>query len=124
VNNESVTDDSPVDAATIVKMITTSAAAVGEDAPTDIQWIITTRAEVAKLLDFGIPADQGDQTQVLVAARGEFKDSLARVPPGADAPSGTVLGLVIDPKTWQVMDYGLGTDMPDLRSARTTIFRP
>jgi hypothetical protein len=50
----------------------------------------------------------------LIAIRGHFTFANAPVPPGAKAPSGSVLTLVLDAATGEGLDFGVSNRYPDL----------
>jgi len=87
--------------------------------PTGVSWVYATRAEVAKTLDFGIPADEAQHAEVLVIAHGDFKAELAHGPAGSKPPTGKVIELVYDTTTWQSTEFGLVDEAPDLTTLGT-----
>lgn len=64
------------------------------------------------LSDSNIELDK--QTVYLVVAKGQFSGRLAKHPPGAQLPTGTVLSLVIDTQTRQITDWGISDTEPNL----------
>jgi hypothetical protein len=58
--------------------------------------------------------DDGDVD--LIVMTGHFGADGAKHPPGEETPTGTVLSLVIDARSGEVTDYGLGSREPDLSS--------
>ena len=88
------------------------ATAAGDPKPTDIAHSTGTRAQ-ANLLAAGETVP-GDQPSLLIVEHGRFIASNAPTPPGAPAPTGTVLTLVVDQATGQVTDTGIQGSTPDL----------
>ena len=80
--------------------------------------VVTTRA---KALTSATPGDfipNDEKTVVyLVTVKGHFVASAVSVPPGAHAPTGTYMSLVINPKTFAGLDFGLGTKPPPVGPA-------
>jgi hypothetical protein len=91
------------------------AAANGEPHPDAVTVIATThKAAVSTAMPGDGVDDEGDVD--LIVMTGHFGADGAKHPPGAQTPTGTVLSLVIDPRTGEIWDYGLGTRRPDLSS--------
>jgi hypothetical protein len=65
-----------------------------------------------------MPGDdvEGGEDVDLIVMTGHFGATGAKHPPGADTPAGTVLSLVIDARSGETWDYGLGSHRPDLSS--------
>lgn len=53
----------------------------------------------------------------LVTVKGHFVARAASVPPGADAPTGTYMSMVINAKTLAGLDFGLGPKPPPVAPA-------
>jgi hypothetical protein len=75
--------------------------------------VLTTRAKALT------PATPGDYVPgsarvkvFLITMRGHFTARDATGPPGAKAPTGRYLSLVIDAKTFQGLDFGIGPKPP------------
>src|SRR5580692_3934270 len=51
---------------------------------------------------------------VIEATGGPFTDTNASVPPGAAPPQGNALTLTVDAQTYQVTDFGITPNVPDL----------
>ena len=85
----------------------------GDRHPTLIQHVAGRREEANKI-DSGdvVP---GNTWCYLVAVRGRFVLTDVSTPPGAKAPTGTVLTLIINAKTGAGLDLGLSDHYPDLR---------
>jgi hypothetical protein len=96
----------------IIQIAMAAAKRAGESEPTLIQHSDGTR-ERSNLIDSGdvVP---GQRWSYLIAERGRFVFKDAPTPPGAPAPSGSVLTLVVDVATRQVTDSGLSNRYPEL----------
>jgi hypothetical protein len=96
----------------IIQVAMAAANGAGDPDPTLIQHSEGTR-EKANLIDSGdiVP---GQRWSYLIAERGHFVFNDAPTPPGAPAPRGSVLTLVVDAATHQVTDTGLSNRYPDL----------
>ncbi len=112
---------SPVPASAVpqLTMIASRAAkADGDPAPSQVTAVLTTHA---KALTSATPGDfvpgSGGVRVFLVTMRGHFVAYDASVPPGAAAPAGRYLSLVVDAKTFQVLDLGLGPKPPPVPPA-------
>jgi hypothetical protein len=86
-----------------------------------VRWasaVVTTRA---KALTSATPGDfvpDDEKTVVyLVTVKGHFVARAASVPPGAHAPTGTYMSMVIDAKTFAGLDFGLGPTPPPVAPA-------
>ena len=84
----------------------------GDPRPTLVQYTKGTRAQ-DNLVASGdiIP---GDQACYLIAVRGHFVANDAETPPGARAPTGSVLTLVVNATTGRLLDFGIGNRYPRL----------
>jgi hypothetical protein len=89
-----------------------AAAANGDPGPSLVQHAAGTRFE-AVLVSSGDLVFEWNWS-VLIAVRGHFTATGASIPPGGRVPTGTVLTLVIDPRTGQATDFGLGDRYPRL----------
>lgn len=96
----------------ILSIAKTAAARAGDPKPTLIQHSEGTRHR-ANLIDSGdiVP---GQQWSYLIAERGRFIFIDAPRPPGARAPAGSVLTLVVDASTGKITDTGLSNRYPKL----------
>ena len=99
--------------AAIRQIVLRAAAEMGDDAPADAVLVPTTR-RLAELVD--VDTAEPDTPVYFVLAHGRFTASDASVPPGGNAPTGTILTLTIDPATNQSLDTGLVAAMPDLNA--------
>ena len=90
----------------------------GDFAPSWITAVLTTHA---KALTSATPGDfvpGADGVRVfLITMRGHFAANAAPGPPGAAAPTGRYLSLVVDAKTFQVLDSGLSPKPPPVSPA-------
>lgn len=95
-----------------------AAKANGDSAPSSTTAVLTTHA---KALTSATPGDlipAADGTLVfLVTMRGHFVANAAPVPPGAAAPTGRYLSIVVHARTFQVLDDGLSPKPPRISSA-------
>lgn len=89
------------------------AKADGDPAPSQVTAVLTTRA---KALTSATPGDlvpgSGGLRVFLVTMQGHFVAGDVSVPPGAAAPAGRYLALVVDASTFQVLDFGLSPNPP------------
>ncbi len=98
------------------------ATSAGDSSPTDIQYVVTTLSN-AESLAYGDSTTRGPGVDpsapvALIAARGTFTGSSMRVPPGAAAPTGSVLTLIVD-ASGICTDQGLSGAYPDLSALGT-----
>jgi hypothetical protein len=96
----------------IVRIALLAARQAGDPAPLLVQHSEGTRRQ-ANLVDSG-EIVTGDRWSYLIAARGRFVADNAPRPPGAPAPRGSVLTLVVDAATGRVTDSGISNRYPDL----------
>jgi hypothetical protein len=110
---------SPVPARAILRLTVIAgraAQASGDPAPAWMTAVLTTHA---KALTSATPGDfvPGGRIRVfLVTMQGHFVAN-APGPSGAAAPTGRYLSLVVDAKTFQVLDYGLSRAPPPVSPA-------
>jgi hypothetical protein len=90
----------------------------GDPSPAWIVAVLTTRA---KALTSATPGDyvpgSAHVTVFLITMRGHFIAREATGPPGAKVPAGRYLSLVIDAKTFQGLDFGIGPKPPPVPPA-------
>jgi hypothetical protein len=90
----------------------------GDPNPAWITAVLTTRA---KALTSATPGDyvpgSAHVKVFLITMRGHFTARNASRPPGAKAPTGRYLSLVIDAKTFQGLDFGIGPKPPPVLPA-------
>lgn len=86
-----------------------------------VAWATAVVTTHAKALTSATPGDTtpGPRTIVyLVTIKGRFVCGLCSVPSGGHAPTGTYLSLVIDAKTFEGTDFGIGPKPPPVPPAR------
>lgn len=90
----------------------------GDPAPAWITAVLTTRA---KALTSATPGDSVPGSALvkvfLITMRGHFTARNATGPPGAKAPIGRYLSLVIDAKTFRGLDFGISPKPPPVPPA-------
>ena len=95
-----------------------AASANGDPAPMWMTAVLTTHA---KALTSATPGDfvpgAGDVPVFLVTMRREFVACAASRPSGAAAPDGRYLSIVVDARTFQVLDSGLSPSAPPVPPA-------
>lgn len=85
------------------------AALCGEEHPTDIRFVETTRQKAAKMLH-GATVD-GDNACYAVVLQGSFVDTMAYTPYGAQPPRGTTMTFIVRSSDGAMTDFGLN-DLP------------
>jgi hypothetical protein len=90
-----------------------AAAQTGDRSPWLIQHVETTRFEAVRISSGGDLVFAWNWSY-LIAERGRFTAGGASIPPGAHAPSGSVLTIVVDARTGQHSDFGLSNRYPRL----------
>jgi hypothetical protein len=111
----------PVPASAIGRLtaIAHRAAAInGDPSPAWITAVMITRA---KALSSATPGDyvpgSAHVKVFLITMRGRFTATEATGPPGAKAPTGRYLWLVMDARTFQGLDFGIGPQPPPVPPA-------
>lgn len=111
----------PIPASAIGRLTTIAHRAArinGDSGPAWITAVMTTRA---KALTSATPGDyvpgSAHVKVFLITMRGHFTARGASVPPGANAPTGQYLSLVIDARTFQGLDFGIGPKPPPVPPA-------
>jgi hypothetical protein len=88
----------------------------GGATPTSVSAVTTTHA---KALDSATPGDNvKSESRIavyLVTMKGSFTGYGAKVPPGVAMPTGKYLSIVIDSRTFSVLDWGLSPRAPAVR---------
>jgi hypothetical protein len=80
--------------------------------------VVTTRAKALTSATPGDLVPNEEKTIVyLVTVKGHFVARAASVPPGAHAPTGTYMSMVINAKTFAGLDFGLGPKPPPVAPA-------
>jgi hypothetical protein len=83
----------------------------GDDAPTGVQYVETTRARAVALAG---ASPRGASRVYVLQLRGHFNGAYASVPAGHRAPAGNTLTIVVDAATGVVTDAGLTNAPVDL----------
>src|SRR5215475_12992676 len=94
------------------------ATANGDARPLSISAVTTTHA---RALTSATPGDaepaSGGLVVYLITMHGHFTGNMAAVPPGAKAPTGAYLSIVINARTFKIMDWGLSPGAPRVSPA-------
>jgi hypothetical protein len=111
----------PVPAAAIPRLTAIAHHAAASNGDPDRGWVtavLTTRAEALTSAAPGdyVPGSAG-VAAFLITMRGHFTATAVSVPPGAKAPTGRYLSLVIDAQTFQGLDFGIGPKPPPVPPA-------
>ena len=105
----------PVPASAIPRLAATADAGA---APSQMTAVLTTHV---KALTSATPGDfipgTGGVPVFLVTVQGHFTATEASRPPGAAAPAGRYLSIVVDARTFQVLDSGLSPSPPPVPPA-------
>jgi hypothetical protein len=81
--------------------------------------VVTTRAKALTSATPGDLVPSDEKTIVyLVTVKGHFVARAASVPPGAHAPTGSYMSMVINAKTFAGLDFGLSPKPPPVAPAR------
>lgn len=89
------------------------AAANGDSSPASVRAVATDRMSALSVADPGdVVADVNPPSYLIVMA-GTFT-ALAKVPPGAAAPTGPVLWVVVSASDYTVEDFGLSSAVPNI----------
>jgi hypothetical protein len=111
----------PVPARAIRRLTAIADRTVTIDGGHPVAWataVVTTRA---KALTSATPGDfipnDGKTVVYLVTIKGHFVCDLCTGPRGSRVPAGTYLSLVVDAKTFDGTDFGLGPKPPPVASA-------
>jgi hypothetical protein len=90
-------------------------AATANSDPTP-EWITAVRTTHAKALTVATPGDlvpgSGKDPVFLITMRGHFTANDVSRPAGAKAPTGQYLSLILDARTFEELDFGLGPQPP------------
>lgn len=94
-----------------------AAHAGGDDNPSALHWVRTTRAAANRELA-GAVADDSDSSRdvFVIQQHGHFTARYASVPDGSALPTGSVMTLVVDSTSGNLTDYGLSSNDKDLSS--------
>ena len=85
-----------------------------------VAWATAVDTTHAKALTSATPGDTtpgGKAVVYLVTIKGHFVCGLCSVPPGAQAPTGTYMSLVINAKTFEATDSGISPKPPPVLPA-------
>jgi hypothetical protein len=111
----------PVPASAIPRLTATAARAVKVNGGGTPAWITAVATTHEKALTSATPGDTvpgSEQTIVyLLTMKGHFTAGNTTDPPGALAPTGAYLSIVIDAQTFQGMDFGLSPNPPPVAPA-------
>jgi len=101
-------------ATNLASIATTMAAGAGESLPSDVQSFETTHGPAVRQATGGDTVQPAGEDVSLIRMHGQFTADGAPRPPGAPAPTGTVMTVVVDATTGKVTDSSLGDTQPDL----------
>lgn len=90
------------------------AASFQDNNPTNIEWTTSTRSVANKYAAADIVPGNPDVGVTVIEAKGEFVGLLAKRPPGAPAPTGHYLLVIVDNSNNQLVDVGLLDNHLDL----------
>jgi hypothetical protein len=115
------TPGSPVPASAIHRLAVTAELAIERNEGHGVAWASAVVATHEKAPTSATPGDTvpiGEKTIVyLVTIKGHFTAVAFTGPPGARAPTGTYLSMVIDAKAFQGLDFGLSPKPPPVAPA-------
>lgn len=116
-----VAPGAPVPASAIGRLIAIAHRAASINGDSDPAWTTAVMTTQAKALTSATPGDYVPGSAYvkvfLVTMRGHFTAREVSVPPGAKAPTGRYLSLVIDARTFQGLDFGIGPKPPPVPPA-------
>jgi len=110
----------PVPASAVHRLTAIADHAVTVNGGQPVTWATAVVTTHAKALTSATPGDMtpgGKAIVYLVTIKGHFVCGLCSVPPGAHAPTGAYLSLVIDAKTFEGTDSGIGPKSPPVPAA-------
>jgi hypothetical protein len=111
----------PVPASAVHRLTAIADRAVRLNSGHGVAWASAVVTTQAKALTSATPGDfvpNDEKTVVyLVTIKGHFVARAASVPPGAHAPTGTYMSMVINAKTFVGTDFGLGPKPPPVAPA-------
>jgi hypothetical protein len=94
--------------ARITEISRTLAADNGDRAPTSVTAVVTSGAKAMRSATPGSNERSFDRVGVyLITMAGKFKGYGFRIPPGAATPTGTVLSIIVNERTFRIMAMGL-----------------
>ena len=92
--------------------------------PTSAYWLLADPATIAPVVGLSPDQSSGPGQEYLVVLHGSFTARGAKIPTGTAVPTGSVLTFTLDPKSHQVLDWGVGHQVVDIPGLRPFIFRP
>jgi len=110
----------PVPLSAVQRLTTLTDGAVKGNGDHPVQWataVVTTRAKALTAATPGDVEPGGATVVYLVTVRGRFVCGSCSRPPGARAPSGTYLMLIIIAKTFRGSDFGLLRTAPPVSAS-------
>jgi hypothetical protein len=111
----------PVPAAAIGRLTAVAYRAATVNGDPHPAWITVVLTTQARALTSATPGDyvpgSAHVRAYLITMRGHFTAAEASRPPGAKAPSGRYVSLVIDAATFRDSDFGIGDRPPPVRPA-------
>src|SRR5215471_14825727 len=105
----------PVPASAVHRLTAIADRAVTLNGGHPVAWATAVVTTHANALTSATPGDTTPGRKVvvyLVTIKGHFVCGLCSVPPGAHAPTGTYLSLVINAKTFEGTDFGISPKVP------------
>jgi hypothetical protein len=111
----------PVPALAVHRLTAIADRAVTLNGSHPVAWATAVVTTHAKALTSATPGDTTPGAKAivyLVTIKGHFVCGLCSVPPGGHAPTGTYLSLVIDARTFEGTDSGIGPKPPPVPPAR------
>lgn len=115
------TPGSPVPASAIHRLTAIAERAIKRNEGHGVAWasaVVTTHKKALTSATPGDTVPNSEKTIVyLVTIKGHFTAIAFTGPPGARAPNGVYLSMVIDAKTFQGLDFGLGSKPPPVAPA-------
>jgi hypothetical protein len=91
-----------------------ASSADGVPSPKTIEAVFSPNHQAAEKIVSGDIVNDHVAVYVIEVTGGTFTDNAASTPPGAPAPSGSVLTLTVDAQSFRVLDFGLTDTAPDL----------
>jgi hypothetical protein len=91
-----------------------ASSANGVPSPKAIEAVASPDHQAAEKIVSGDVVNDHVAVYVVEVTGGTFTDNTASTPPGAPAPSGSVLTLTVDAQSFSVTDFGLTDTAPDL----------
>ena len=91
-----------------------ASSANGVASPKTMMGVYSTDHQTAEKIISGDIVNDHVPVYVIEVTGGPFTDTNASVPPGASPPQGNALTLTVDAQTYQVTDFGITANVPDL----------